>query len=110
MKRRFLSIEIITYWHGGKNARPAHTPPTIISNPSSSKLPAPHNTARFVLQTLAVGLVLGALWGIRLLKRSPVPSDDTETLALQKQQERDDRTNRWISELEQNMSEENNDE
>jgi hypothetical protein len=111
MKKRFLSIEIITYWHGNQTRRPANSPQTIISHTPSPKLSASPNTARFVIQTLAVGLVLGALWGIRkIVRHQPVPLNDIEIEALQKQQERDDRTDRWISELEQNMSEENNDE
>lgn len=110
MKRRFLSIEIITYWHGNQNARPANPPPTIIAQTPAPKLTAPPNSGGFALKTLAVALVLGAVWGIRLLKHSPAPLTDTEMIALQKQQARDDRTNRWISEIEQNISEENKDE
>jgi hypothetical protein len=101
MKRRFLSIEITTYWHGSKHA------PTASSSP---KFSTPPNTTRFVLQTLAAGLVLGTLWGIGTIIRHRPALTEAEVNAQQKHQERENRTDRWLNELEENLGKKTNDE
>ena len=70
--------------------------------------------AQVLLRRGALLMLLGAVWGIRLILRhqqekAQVTLSAPELLALQKEQEREERTNRWISELEQDLSDKTDD-